>query len=191
MPILGNGLFSKTADGAPPVAPSHSLPGLLCFRPLLSSSNAHRKFRLRSARTFSASLEMKTRGFEIFRRTRAYRRKQSRCLWAFYKSEAMPLSRPKPSRFKHFFLAPKGRRARDRYHALIGTIEENWRSRFGEDAISALRSALERLEGNGPESPLFCGLNPPPSGWRASLPKPAALPDYPMVLHRGGYPDGS
>jgi hypothetical protein len=27
--------------------------------------------------------------------------------------------------------------------------------------------------------------------WRARVPAPAALPHYPMTLHRGGYPDGS
>jgi hypothetical protein len=27
--------------------------------------------------------------------------------------------------------------------------------------------------------------------WRASVPNPETLPHYPMVLHRGGYPDGS
>jgi DNA-binding MarR family transcriptional regulator len=94
-------------------------------------------------------------------------------------------------RFKRLVLTPKGRRARDSYLALIRIIEENWRSRFGEDAISALRCELERLEGDGVDSLLFRGLNPPPGGWRAALPKPTTLPDYPMVLHRGGYPDGS
>jgi hypothetical protein len=46
------------------------------------------------------------------------------------------------------------------------------------------------------------GLRPPPNGWRAQPPyrrwtdqvlaDPAGtLPHYPMVLHRGGFPDGS
>jgi hypothetical protein len=30
-----------------------------------------------------------------------------------------------------------------------------------------------------------------PDGWRASLAKPQGLPHYPMILHRGGFPDGS
>ena len=49
---------------------------------------------------------------------------------------------------------------------------------------------------------LALGLEPPPGGWRltkryieqtkAVLDDPlAALPHYPMVLHRGGWPDGS
>lgn len=35
------------------------------------------------------------------------------------------------------------------------------------------------------------GLEPYPEGWRARVKKPETLPDFPMVLHRGGYPDGS
>jgi len=27
--------------------------------------------------------------------------------------------------------------------------------------------------------------------WRAKFRRPEVLPHYPMVLHRGGYPDGS
>ena len=34
-------------------------------------------------------------------------------------------------------------------------------------------------------------LEPYPDNWRASVRRPATLPHYPMVLHRGGYPDGS
>ena len=39
--------------------------------------------------------------------------------------------------------------------------------------------------------PLMQGLEPYPDGWRAKVRRPGVLPHYPMVLHRGGYPDGS
>jgi hypothetical protein len=63
-----------------------------------------------------------------------------------------------------------------------------------------LREALEALLGR-PE-PLAGGLAPPVGGWRAERPyaiqtrrlladPTAALPWHPMVLHRGGWPDGS
>jgi hypothetical protein len=39
--------------------------------------------------------------------------------------------------------------------------------------------------------PLFLALEPYPGNWRARVRPPATLPHYPMVLHRGGYPDGS
>ena len=90
-------------------------------------------------------------------------------------------------------LTPKGRDAQDAYHRLTAVIEERWGARFGQDTVRALRESLERLAGEpaAEQSPLFRGLEPYPDGWRASVRKPATLPHYPMVLHRGGFPDGS
>jgi DNA-binding MarR family transcriptional regulator len=96
------------------------------------------------------------------------------------------------SRGKVARLTPKGREAQDAYRRLLGIIEERWQTRFGKDAIHTLRQSLERLVGEPAQpSPLFRGLEPYPAGWRASVRKPNTLPHYPMVLHRGGYPDGS
>jgi DNA-binding MarR family transcriptional regulator len=97
------------------------------------------------------------------------------------------------SRTKLIRLTAKGVLAQDAYSKLLTAVEGRWRTRFGEEKIHRLREALERLVGNGPaeRSPLFQGLEPYADGWRASLPKPATLPHHPMVLHRGGYPDGS
>jgi len=52
---------------------------------------------------------------------------------------------------------------------------------------------LERLVGayDGPWTGLFEGMKPYPDGWRAHVPVPENLPHFPMILHRGGYPDGS
>ena len=97
------------------------------------------------------------------------------------------------SRKKVLVLTPKGRKAQDRYRQLLLAIEERWQARFGQQAVGRLRELLERLA-VGPaeqQSPLFRGLEPYPDGWRASVPRPEVLPDYPMVLHRGGFPDGS
>jgi DNA-binding MarR family transcriptional regulator len=97
------------------------------------------------------------------------------------------------SRVKVLWLTPKGRQARDAYGRLVGAIEERWQEKYGKHSVDTLRESLERLTG-GPGtqlSPLFGGLEPYPEGWRASLPKPAELPHFPMVLHRGGFPDGS
>jgi hypothetical protein len=82
-------------------------------------------------------------------------------------------------------LTPKGREAQDVYHRLIGIIEERWEARFGRDTIRTLRELLEHFAGD------HRGLEPYPDGWRASIRKPNTLPHYPMVLHRGGFPDGS
>ena len=84
-------------------------------------------------------------------------------------------------------LTPIGRKAQDAHRHLLGVIEERWQSRFGKDTIRNLRESLARFSGE----PLFRGLEPHPDGWRALVRKPATLPHYPMVLHRGGFPDGS
>lgn len=90
-------------------------------------------------------------------------------------------------------LTPSGERAKVGYQKLLGEIEERWRVRFGEDAILALRQALEPLVGNpgSGTSPLVRAIEPHPDSWRASVRRPDSLPHFPMVLHRGGFPDGS
>jgi DNA-binding MarR family transcriptional regulator len=90
-------------------------------------------------------------------------------------------------------LTSKGRRAQRSYHQLVGVIEERWQARFGKDSVRDLRHSLERLVGEATmqRSPLARGLEPYPDGWRASVPKPDTLPHYPVVTHRGGFPDGS
>jgi DNA-binding MarR family transcriptional regulator len=90
-------------------------------------------------------------------------------------------------------LTLQGQEAQDEYRKSLSVTEEQWRSRFGEDAIQKLRGPLESLAGDSTAqaSPLFQGLVPYPENWRAKVPVPETLPHYPMVLHRGGYPDGS
>lgn len=90
-------------------------------------------------------------------------------------------------------LTAAGRAAQDAYRQLLADIERDWRKRFSAAAIDCLRASLEPLAGDGSakSSPLFRGLDPYPDGWRASRTKPDTLPHFPMVLHRGGFPDGS
>jgi hypothetical protein len=86
-------------------------------------------------------------------------------------------------------LTGAGRRALDDYRA---------RATAGED--QALREALEAVVSR--REALAEGLVPPPGCWRGEKPyltqtqriladPAAALPWHPMVLHRGGWPDGS
>ena len=97
---------------------------------------------------------------------------------------------PAGGRFKVIRLTPRGVVVRDEYPALAAGIEQDWRTRFGDARVTALRRALEPLVAGDPP-PLYAGLTPHPDNWRARLPRPATLPHYPMTLHRGGYPDGS
>ena len=97
---------------------------------------------------------------------------------------------PAASRGKVARLTQRGLDAQHLYHELTGTIERRWHDRFTPCATGALRASLEPLAVGQPPV-LFGGLEPYPDNWRASVRRPATLPHFPMVLHRGGYPDGS
>ena len=101
-------------------------------------------------------------------------------------------------------LTAKGRSAQDDYIRLLDGAEQRWRSRFGPGNVGALRrslrSVIDQCDDGQPR--LAQGLRPYPDGWRARSPylrhtnallsdPGGALPRYPMVLHRGGWPDGS
>jgi hypothetical protein len=101
---------------------------------------------------------------------------------------------PDRGRGKHARLtAQRGVKAQDAGVRRRRRVLDTWRERFGDDAVSELLSALEPIvvDGTRADSPLFGGLEPYPDGWRAQVPAPERLPWFPMVLHRGGYPDGS
>jgi len=111
---------------------------------------------------------------------------------------------PAASRGKLIRLTPQGRSARDEYISLLDVVEQRWRARFGPGPIDTLRRSLLSVTGqhDGDRPRLSQGMQPYPDGWRARGPylrqttavlndPGAALPHYPMVLHRGGWPDGS
>ena len=99
---------------------------------------------------------------------------------------------PSPGRGRIVRLTRSGTKAREAYSHRLEDIERVWMTRFGSSTVDAMRVALVPMVGSGgSDSPLFLGLDPYPDGWRAGVRTPLTLPHYPMVLHRGGYPDGS
>jgi hypothetical protein len=97
-------------------------------------------------------------------------------------------------------LTGTGREAQTRLPRIHEGIESRWQGRFGADAAPRLRASLASVLDQ--REALVRGLEPPESGWRASrryaertralvADPTGALPHYPMVLHRGGWPDGS
>jgi DNA-binding MarR family transcriptional regulator len=88
-------------------------------------------------------------------------------------------------------LTPKGLASLEAHTRLLRNVEEEYVSRYGADITGALRESLETLGGDSRGSRLLQGIPPFPDGWRASVSKAETLPHFPMVLHRGGYPDGS
>jgi hypothetical protein len=83
-------------------------------------------------------------------------------------------------------LTASGRGAQTVYRERLATVEETWQKKFD---IRAVRRSLMKLLSE--PNVLMRGLEPYPDGWRASVPRPDTPPHYPVVLHRGGYPDGS
>lgn len=75
----------------------------------------------------------------------------------------------------------------------MAAIETHWAIRFGAATVNDLRRALEQVVGDPADrqSKLWAGAAPYPDGWRASVRRPDTFPQFPMVLHRGGFPDGS
>jgi len=88
-------------------------------------------------------------------------------------------------------LTPKGVASQDAHRRLLRNVEQQYLSRYGADVAGALRESLEALGEDSRGSRLLAGIPPFPEGWRASVRKAETLPHFPMVLHRGGYPDGS
>jgi len=73
-----------------------------------------------------------------------------------------------------------------------------WRNHGGRRTGPAQSTRSERhsstSSGTGRLPPLRWprGIDPSPDNWRAGIrQRPSTLPHYPMVLHRGGFPDGS
>jgi len=95
------------------------------------------------------------------------------------------------SRGRQLRLTDRGALARTAGARRINETVRLWERRTGTTA--ELAGALRALVGDGTRtgSPLWAGLEPPVHGWRAQVPAPELLPWYPMLTHRGGYPDGA
>jgi len=100
-------------------------------------------------------------------------------------------------------LTPLGQQAWACDLELLAAVEQRWQERFAGGEVGQLRSSLLGLFdlGHG-RARLAEGLIPPVDGWRARKPyvaqteafiadPGAALPHFPMILHRGGWPDGA
>jgi hypothetical protein len=97
---------------------------------------------------------------------------------------------PAGHKWKIARLTETGVQTREACLDLLGSLEYSWHEGFG-GGTAALRTALEPVAGSGnSESPLLAGPEPYPDGWRAAVRRQVTLPHFPMVLHRGGYPDG-
>ncbi len=190
LPILGYGLFSKAQPerGEDRVDPDATLAALLSRVLLAFAIEFERESDLSLAICANVLRVLDEEGVRVRDLpllSGVSKEAISTALGILQKKHVAVLEADSTSRGKIARLTSRGREAQDAYRRLVGAIEERWNSRFGED-VAELRDVLTRLAGG-----LFLGLEPYPDGWRASVPNPAVLPHYPMVLHRGGFPDGS
>lgn len=102
-------------------------------------------------------------------------------------------------RGKAVSVTPAGATAQAEHTRRLDDVEQAWSGRFGRDAVETLRGALEAVVTDDFLRPCVV---PPDGAWRSTgrykkvtaafVENPtAALPQHPMVLHRGGWPDGS
>jgi hypothetical protein len=101
-------------------------------------------------------------------------------------------------------LTDAGLAAKESARATHADVTRDWAAHHGRLALDRLRAATREFvdQRDGTRPRLAVGLEPHPEGWRASgkylaqtermLADPfTGLPRHPMVLHRGGWPDGS
>jgi DNA-binding MarR family transcriptional regulator len=196
LPILHYGLFSSKPDQVPETSAPHEdtaglpLPVLLARAVLAFAIEYERRAKLSLAIAANVVRVLGEQGVRLrdLPMLAGISKEAVSMAMGYLEKKRLAVVEPDPagSRSKIAQLTPLGSAARKVYFELTAAIEEGWRVRFGDGAVSALRASLESLTDR--PNP---GLEPYADGWRASRARPETLPHYPMVLHRGGFPDGS
>jgi methyltransferase (TIGR00027 family) len=203
LPILGQGLFSQGPD--PALRPGAGTTDLARLPLSALLSRVLLAFALEYERESALSLAVSANLLRVLRTDGARPRdlpglsgvSKEAVRWALgiLTRGGLAVQEPDPagSRGQITRLTSRGAEAQLCYHEVLGATEDRWRGRFTGGVLDALRQPLEALavDPAGGPPPLFLSLEPYPGNWRARVRPPATLPHYPMVLHRGGYPDGS
>jgi DNA-binding MarR family transcriptional regulator len=212
LPVVGYAMFAEVVPAAEPLPPQpdgHLDLSVLVARTLLG-------FTLEFERASKLSLPVCANGLRVLGESATRVRdlpglagvsKEALSMLVGFLARAKlaaVASDPSAPRGKTVSLTTKGLAAKRASGRLAVEIEERWRQRFGTAAIDELRAVLHGiLDARSGDAPLLAqGLVPRPGGWRARRPyltqtqavlrnPRAALPHHPMVLHRGGFPDGS
>src|SRR5689334_5621918 len=200
LPILGAALLSQGPDPRLPPRPDGTAPEALPLSALLSrvllafALEYEREARLSLAVAANVLRVLGSEGTRLRELPALTGTSPESVRWALGILTRGDLAAEEPdpaaSRGKVARLTPRGLDAQHLYHELTGTIERRWHDRFTPGVTGALQASLGPLAAGQPPV-LFGGLDPYPDNWRASVRRPATLPHFPMVLHRGGYPDGS
>jgi hypothetical protein len=97
---------------------------------------------------------------------------------------------PQAKRGKVVRLNRVGVDAQADYAERVTAVEAAWTKRFGK-AVTELRAAAEQILGVEDGAALREAVAAPDGTWRATVEPPEVIPHFPMILHRGGYPDGA
>ncbi len=181
LPILGYGLWSAGPDTKrqEPVAPDLTFSSLLSRVLLVFAMEFERDSVISlaiAANVVRRLGEQPMRVRDIPQRSGVSKEAVSVAL-GFLRKVSLAAVEPGPT----VRLTAEGAHVQAASQSHIAQIEKTW------PQAGTLREALQPFTTEA----LFRGLEPYPDNWRASVRKPHVLPDFPMVLHRGGYPDGS
>ena len=86
---------------------------------------------------------------------------------------------------KTLALTPKAMAAKKAADKTLRSVEQAWQKKCGP-SLDHLRRELEAVVGDA-----WNWTDPYPDGWRANVKLSQRLAHFPIVSHRGGYPDGS
>ncbi len=198
MPILHHGLWSARPGFTPrePVAEPDLPLAVLLARVLLGiTAGFEQRSKLPMAVHADLLRVLDTDGVlvkDLPARTGVSKEALAMALGLVTRSDLAVVAPAAGSRFKAARLTDRGQQAQWAFTDAMGQLDDRIGTRFGP--VAGLRAALEPLVGDPGDpahSPLMAGLEPHPDNWRADTPPPRTLPHFPMVLHRGGFPDGS
>jgi hypothetical protein len=185
MRILGYGLISPVGDYPAPAQRDTSLPAMLAHLLLSVAIEFESKSPISlaiCANVLRVLDEDGVRVAEIPVVSGVSKESIAMAMGILTKHKLVSLGKDAASRAKIVRLTSQGIIAQEAYRKFIGAIEKRWEQRFGGELKQSLLAIEPRL---------FAGLEPYPDNWRAKVRRPEVLPHFPMVLHRGGYPDGA
>ncbi len=201
LPILGYELKSRVPEDFSPPRPADSGPRtlpILLSRVLLSFAiefETESDFSLAVYANFlRIAAEQKVRVKDIPRLSGVSKEAAAMALDRLQKQGLAEVkNESSSSRLKVLAVNAEGRKKADACPKHLFEIETRWQ-KFGAGHITRLRASLESIiQAESSEGPTFLmqAIAPYPENWRSQVPPREVLPHYPMVLHRGGYPDGS
>jgi hypothetical protein len=176
LPILGYGLFSRAPELKRTEPVGHLPLSALLSRPLLA-------FAIEFERESDLSLAIAANVLRVLDDKGIQLRDLPPITGVSKESIAMAMGILRKKRLvaeesRIVRLTSQGAEAQSASSRLLTAIVDRWQARLLRDSLEQIVPRLEIAD-------LYR------DGWRSKVSRPETLPHYPMVLHRGGFPDGS